>query len=114
MREILNFDRFSPPVMPIQLKDRQQTVIQVIPPTVDLQDELQSKHSELRALLDGGNDDQRNAMWDIAARLMSCNRNMRRFTATELSGKYGLAEDDLAVFFDQYTDFLNELRNAKN
>ena len=107
MSEILIFDRYRPPIFPIQLLDKARTVIHVVPPTVELQEELQSRQTELHSLLDGGDEEQRTAMWDLAARLMSCNRNRRIFTADALSGKYGLDEFDLGIFYEKYTEFLD-------
>jgi hypothetical protein len=100
--------------MEVPLFDKEETVLQVTPPTVDLQEELRANAGELHALLGGGNEEQRAAMWDLAARLMSCNRNWRKITPEDLRKKYKLVEDDLVVFFQEYVDFIQRIENAKN
>lgn len=110
----VNFNKYRPPVLEVVLSDANETVLQVTPPTVDLQDELRARKSDLKFLLNGGDDDIRVALYDLAARLMSCNRNMRKIVPEDLRKKYNLVEADLIVFFDAYADFLTGLENAKN
>lgn len=114
MANTLHFNRYRPPILPVELMDKQHTVIHVTPPTVDLQEELRTRQSELRVLLSGDDDDMRDALYDLAARLMSCNRNMRPITAEQLRTVYGIDEEDLVVFYQVYADFLKEIENAKN
>jgi hypothetical protein len=110
----LNFNRYRPPVLPVEMRDDDRTVINVTLPTVELQEELRATAREMTALLTGGDEDQRVAIWDLAARLMSCNRNMRKITPEVLRKDFRLDEEDLVVFFRFYADFLNGTENAKN
>ena len=110
----VNFNRHRPPVLEVPLFDKDKTVLQVTPPTVDLQEELRATAGDFYALLDGGEDEKREAIWDLAARLMSCNRNWLKITPEDLRKKYKLVEDDLVVFFQDYADFVRNLENAKN
>lgn len=114
MANTVNFNRYRPPILPVELLDEQHTVIHVVPPTVDLQEELRARQSELRALLAQGDDATRAALYDLAARLMSCNRNLREFSAEQLRTVYHLDEEDLVVFYQAYADYLKEIENAKN
>ena len=114
MTNTLSFKRYRPPVLPVELLDERQTVIHVTPPTVALQEELRGCMSELNALLTGGEEEKREGLWDLAARLMSCNRNMLTLTPDSLRATYGLDEEDLVVFYDEYARFLTDLENAKN
>lgn len=114
MDHVVNFDRHRPPVLTVPLKDERGTVLRVTPPTVDLQEELRARQSDLRALLSEDNDDMRDALYDLAARLMSCNRNLRKITAEQLRTTYGLDEEDLVVFFNYYVKFLTDIEHAKN
>lgn len=109
-----NFNRHRPPFFEFPLYDKDETVLQVTPPTVDLQEELRASRADLNALLEGGGEEQREALWNLAARLMSSNRNMRKITPEDLRKKYKLAEDDLVVFFEKYANFINRIENAKN
>ena len=114
MANTLVFNRHRPPILPIELMDEQNTVIHVTPPTVDLQEELRARLTDLTALLNGDDNEKRVALFDLAARLMSCNRNMRKITAEQLRTVYRVDEEDLVVFYSAYADFLKEIENAKN
>lgn len=113
MADILKFDRHRQPILPVELMDEQRTVIRVTPPTVELQEELRARQAELSVLLTD-DDESRDVFYDLAARLMSCNRNMRKFTPDQLRTTYGLDEEDLVVFFHAYADFLTNIERAKN
>ena len=112
--ETLHFNQYRPPILPIEMLDDAHTTIQVVPPTVDLQEELRAKAADLNALLTGNDDEKRGALFDLAARLMSCNRNMRTITPEQLRTTFHLVEEDLVVFFEAYTNFIKGLENAKN
>ena len=114
MANTLQFERYRPPILPVELMDKQRTILNVTPPTVDLQEELRAKVGDLNDLLNGTDDEKRLGLWDLAARLMSCNRNMRQITPEQLCTAYGLDEEDLVVFFEAYADFLKGIENAKN
>ena len=110
----LNFNRYRPPILPIEMLDDERTVINVVPPTVDLQEELRASTADLYALLNGDDESKRTGLWDLAARLMSCNRNMRKVTPKQLRDTFRLDEEDLVVFYEAYADFLKGIENAKN
>lgn len=114
MANTLNFNRYRPPILPVELLDDQHTTLHIVPPTVDLQEELRARQSELRALLSQGDDATRAALYDLAAKLMSCNRNLREITAEQLRTVYRLDEEDLVVFYEAYADYLKGIENAKN
>lgn len=110
----VNFNRHRPPILEVPLFDKDETVLHVTLPTVELQEELRANAGDFYALLEGGNDEQREAVWDLAARLMSCNRNWRKITPEDLRKKYKLVEDDLVVFLKGYVDFVTGIEHAKN
>jgi hypothetical protein len=110
----VDFNRHRPPFLEVPLFDRDETVLQVTPPTVDLQEELRASAGDFRALLAGGDDQKRAALWDLAARLMSCNRNWLKITPEALRKKYRLVEDDLVIFYEAFVDFVRNTENAKN
>lgn len=114
MANVVNFNRHRPPILPVELLDDENTVIHVTPPTVDLQEELRARLPEINALLSGNDDEKRAVLFDLAARLMSCNRNMRKITAEQLRTIYRVDEEDLIIFYNAYAGFLTDLENAKN
>ena len=114
MANTLSFNKHRPPVLPVELLDDQHTQLHITPPTVDLQEELRARQAELQALLSKEDEEMVGVLFDLAARLMSCNRNWKKITAEELRKTYNLDEEDLVVFFEAYADFLSEIEHAKN
>ena len=112
--ETLNFNKYRPPIFPVEMLDDEKTVINVTAPTVDLQEELRANVGDLSALFNGDDDEKRAGLYDLAARLMSCNRNMRKITTEQLQHTFRLDEEDLVVFFHEYVNFLTGIENAKN
>lgn len=110
----VDFNRHRPPILEVSLYDDARTVLHVTPPTVDLQEELRATAGEFHALLEGGDESQRAAVWNLVARLMSMNRNWLKITPEDLRKKYKLVEDDLVVFLEDYVSFLKGIENAKN
>lgn len=110
----VDFNRYRPPILTVPLLDADKTVLHVTLPTVDLQEELRANAGTFNSLLDGGSKEHRAVLFDLAARLMSCNRNWLEIRPEELRTKYNLDEEDLVVFFDQYVDFVRRTENAKN
>lgn len=112
--DTFSFNRHRPPIFPVEMPDEDGTVLHISPPTVDLQEELRASAGDFYALLDGGNAEQRAALYDLAARLMSCNRNMLKITPEDLRKVYHLDAEDLVGFFHNYVDFIKGIENAKN
>ena len=110
----LNFNKYRPPILPVEMLDDEHTVIHVVPPTVDLQEELRASTADLYSLLNGDDENKREGLFDLAARLMSCNRNMRKITPEQLRTTFRLDEEDLVVFYEAYVGFLTGIENAKN
>ena len=110
----LNFSRYRPPIMEVELLDKNRTVIHITPPTVDLQEELRASQDDLSALLTGGDEEKRKALFDLAARLMSCNRNWLKITPEQLQKKYNIDVEDLVIFYEQYVEFITRIEHAKN
>jgi len=114
MEEVLNFNRHRPPILKVEMLDDDNTVLHIVPPTVDLQEELRTKAADLNAMFTGTDEEKRAGMWDLAARLMSCNRNMLKITPELLRTTYRLDEEDLVVFYEAYAGFVRRIETAKN
>lgn len=112
--DTFSFNRHRPPIWPIEMPDEDGTILHIVPPTVDLQEELRAYAGEFNALLDGGDSEKREAFYDLAARLMSCNRNLLKITAEDLRKTYHLDVEDLVEFFHGYVTFVKGIENAKN
>jgi len=114
MADVLDFSKHRPPTLPVVFNDKAQTSISVTPPSVDLVEELIANADTLQQLLLQDDDSAVEQLYDLAARLMSCNRNLKKITPESLRKTYKIEEADLAEFFTAYTDYLHELKNAKN
>lgn len=114
MADVLDFSKHRPPTLPVVFNDPAQTSISVTPPSVDLVEELIANADTLQQLLLQDDDSAVEQLYDLAARLMSCNRNLKKITPEALRNVYNIEEADLAEFFTAYTDYLHELKTAKN
>lgn len=115
MAEAIDFSTRRKPTLPIFLRDAAgERRVRVTTPTLDLMQEIRGNLPALQALLEGVSDESREAVFDLAARLISCNRDGLTVTGQELIDKYDLDEEDLTVFFSEYLDFIEGLAGAKN
>lgn len=111
MSNYVDLSRNRMPVLTFVLPNG--AVVRVLPPTVDLQEELAENQEQLVQLL-SSEEHGVEAMYDLAARLMNRNRNLKRFTAESLRKEYGVDEVDLVQFFTEYASFISDIRSAKN
>lgn len=114
MAKVLDFNTLKRPTMEIVLMDDDRTHIKVGTPSEGLVEELDGIAAELENTLKAGNADSIAAVYDLAARLINCNRSYIEVTPDELRKKYRMDLEALVIFFGAYTDFVNEIANAKN
>lgn len=114
MAKTLDFNALKMPKLPLVMSDADRTKITVTAPPEGLVEELAAAGPELKRTVESGDAEGVRACYDLAARLMSCNLSGLTVTAEELRGKYGLDIYGLMFFFNAYTDFINEIQNAKN
>lgn len=114
MAKGLNFRNFAQPTLPINMNDAEETLFTCTAPTVLLVERLEANQDAIVASFQGGGRESLDAIWDLAADLISCNREHRRVTAKELKGKYGMSYEMLYAFFIAYSEFVGEIENAKN
>lgn len=114
MSKTLDFNSVQRPTLILTMMDEAKTQIHVSSPTEKLVEELQTISAELDEILREGDKDSINATYNLAARLISCNRDCVTVTAEELREKYKLKLEDLVIFFSVYIDFIDEISEAKN
>lgn len=114
MAEILDFNKYRPPVLPLLLPGEKQTRLNLIPPSVNLLEELRASRDHLGELLKQEDEEMVDTLFELAAKLMSCNRQLKKITADYIRNDCGMDEADLGVFFQAYTNYLTDLENAKN
>ncbi len=114
MAKTLDFNKINRPVLQLVMPDEHKTVIKVSTPSEALVEELQVTLPELQKVLGGGDRESVELCYDLAARLINCNRSFITVTAEDLREKYGLDLEGLIVFYNAYTDFIQEINSAKN
>lgn len=114
MFEGFDFNQYRPPVLPFTMRDEKATRLRVTLPTVDLQEKLLAHSDDLLELLRGDEEEKVQGLYELAAELLSCNRNLKKITAEQLREVYNMEEEDLAIFFDFYTAFVKGVEKAKN
>lgn len=112
--KVLNFNQIQAPTLELTMMDEAQTVIKVTTPTIGLLNELEAVQPEFEKVARSGNKEAVTAIYDLAAKLMNCNRSFITVTGEELREKYKIGLDFLQVFFSVYMDFVTEIYNTKN
>ena len=100
------------PKLNITMKDG--TELDLILPTVSLIERLQVGVKNLKKVITEKNIGSVKQYYELAAELLSCNTEDKKFTAEDLETTQHLQLEDLVLFFAEYTEFVTEARNAKN
>ena len=114
MAKTLDFNVIVPPTLPLVMCDYERTRIDVLAPTEGLVEELEAVAPAMMGSLKADEEASVPAIYSLAARLISCNKQGLSVTAEELRDKYKLNLEALIVFYNTYMDFLNEVADAKN
>ena len=114
MAKTLDFNKVVKPTLRLIMPNEEKTVIEVSSPTERLVEELQEIAPQLSHAVESGSGAQTRDIYDLAARLISCNRSCLSVSAEDLRDKYCMNLESLIIFFNAYLDFINEITNAKN
>lgn len=114
MAKTLDFNALNRPTLPLVMADEAKTKIDVIAPTEGLVEELQSIAPDMVKVLVSDDETAVPVIYDLAARLISCNKQGLKVTAEDLRDKYKLNLEALIFFYSAYMDFMDEITNAKN
>lgn len=114
MAKGLNFRNFAQPVLPLNMNDAEETLIRVTAPTVELTERLEANLDAIVATFAKGDRTSLDEVWQLAADLISCNRDRIKVTVVELKGKYGVSYEMLMAFYAAYSEFIDEIENEKN
>lgn len=114
MAKTLDFNALNRPTLPLVMPDEAKTKIDVVAPTEGLVEELQSLAPNMEKALAAENETAVPVIYDLAARLISCNKQGLKVTAEDLRDKYKLNLEALIFFYNAYMDFMAEITNAKN
>ena len=110
----LDFRALKRPFLRLVIDNEEETIIRVTTPTADMVEDFRANLPELLEVLKGNGAEQKIALYDMAAKLISCNLDAVDVTAKTLTDEYDWSVSDLTVFFTAYTEFLEEIESAKN
>lgn len=110
--QMLDFNSIQQPTWSVKLKD--QTVVNLSVPTVELVDRLMASTPGLEEVTKSKDGNTIRAVYGLVADIMNCNDDGFIFTAEELRDKYKMSLLDIFRFVSGYLDFVKELQEAKN
>lgn len=114
MAKVLDFNTVERPTLELIMQDDARTSIQVGTPTEGLVEELSVLAPQLDKVLESQDAESIKAIYDLAARLINCNRNFVKVTAEELRDRYRMNFESLVIFYGAYIEFLDDIMKAKN
>lgn len=113
MKKVLDLNTCARPTLELTLQDEDRTQLSVTVPTEGLVRELEAVRPEL-AKLTSGDRGAIDMIYDLAARLISCNLQGLALCADDLRGRYRMNLESAILFFSAYLDFISEITNSKN
>lgn len=113
MARVLDLNAAQSSIMDLTLQDEKRTVVHLDFPTEGLVRELEAMAPELKKL-ETGDRSAVDMIYDLAARLISCNFDYFKVTGQELREKYNMNLFGAITFFSAYLSFINELGDQKN
>ncbi|MBQ2437445.1 MAG: hypothetical protein II265_05070 [Clostridia bacterium] len=111
---MLDFNAIEQPTWQLRLRDKEQTIVTISAPSVQLFDRLVAVAPELEKVAKEKNGKTILAVYELVAELMSQNEDGFTFTAEELRDKYHMTLVDVFKFVAGYFEFIKEIQNAKN
>ena len=109
----LNLNTVQRPTLDLTLMDEEQTLLRVMMPTLDMFKEMSGMSSAIDGVEDGDKESVE-ALYEMLAKLLSCNRDHIKVTAAELRGKYKIDLESAILVFRAYMDFISSIIKAKN
>lgn len=114
MAKILDFNKLNRPTLRLIMQDDRRTTIDVTTPSEALVEELTETAPELETVVKSMDANSIRTVYDLAARLISCNLAGLQVTAEDLRDTYKMNLESLIIFFSAYIDFIEEITKAKN
>lgn len=111
---VLDLNTTQLETLDLTLQDADRTTLHVTTPTEALVAELEAFTPDMLTVIKTGNKEGVQSIYDLAARLISCNREGITITGEELLGKYRMTLESAVVFFSAYMDYITGITNQKN
>ena len=114
MSKTLDFNTLAPQTLTLVMRDENKTRIEVGVPTELLVENLQQIAPQLTRMVQEPEKAENRDLYELAARLISCNHNDLTVTAEELRDKYRMNLEMMVAFYNAYVGFINDITNEKN
>lgn len=114
MAKVLDLNTIYGPTMELTLCDKDRTTLTLTTPTEGLVDELKALTPDQLRRMEKGDKEAVESIYDLAARIISRNRDGVKVTSKTLRGRYAMTLWHLLAFFEGYLEFINEASAAKN
>lgn len=114
MARTLDFNTINRPVLQLTMQDDNKTVINVSTPSERLIEEFQELLPQVREIMAKKDRSSIDYAFELAAKLISANRDFIKVTADDLRTTYRMNLESLVIFMATYTDFIQDIINAKN
>lgn len=111
---VLDFNVERLPVLSLVMRDDAKTRIDVTTPTEGMYEELRHISPKLTTAAKEPESADARELYDLTARLISCNQQGLRVTAEDLAGKYRFNLESLILFYGAYVRFVDEVTSIKN
>lgn len=113
MAKVLDLNSVQESILDLTLQDEARTVVHLDFPSEALVQELEAMEGELNKLKDGSVDSI-NLVYDLLARLISCNFDGFKTTGPELREKYRMTIYSAIKVYKAYISVIEEVSNLKN
>ena len=110
----LDLNKAKLPTLALTLQDEEQTKVTITIPKEGLITRMENLAPDLMDTIKEGDKEGIEAVYDMAAELISCNRDFKKFTGEELREKYNMDLESAVLFFSAYMDFITDVTNEKN
>ena len=111
MANSYDFNKLKPKTMTVTLSDKEKTTLMVMTPSKGLRDDLVSLYENIENTTD--NEELEEALYDVASRVMSRNKQGKYVSPVTLKELYPEPEYIMA-FLNAYVDFIGSITQGKN
>lgn len=109
MAKTLDFNKVKKQYLTVKLADEDQTTLLITTPTKKTLEEFIG----IRNLVtNSDNADVMDEFYDITAKIMSHNLNKKQITKEYIESNFDF--EDIIIFIQAYTEFIQEITNQKN
>lgn len=114
MARVLDLNSIKMPTLELVFTDEAHTTLHVKAPTEGLINELESWAKTGVEALSAEDPETVEVIYDLTARLLSCNREGVTISKADLRGKYEVDIWALIAIVNAYTEFISDIKNEKN